>query len=77
MTVFEMADFDNHEEVTFITDHQVGLKAIIAVHNTTLGPGLGGVRMWPYKSEDEALRDVLRIDPENAVARERLTSLGY
>ncbi len=42
-------------------DKSVGLKAIIGVHNTTLGPGLGGCRMWPYADESEALRDVLRL----------------
>ncbi len=50
-----------HEQVVFCHDRDSGLKAIIAVHNTTLGPSLGGTRMWPYKSEAEALRDVLRL----------------
>ncbi|MCI0748654.1 MAG: leucine dehydrogenase [Verrucomicrobia subdivision 3 bacterium] len=51
----------NHEEVIFCQDRDSGLRAIIAIHDTTLGPALGGTRMWPYKSEDEALEDVLRL----------------
>ncbi len=50
-----------HEEVVFFQDKSCGLKAIIAIHDTTLGPALGGTRMWPYASEDEALVDVLRL----------------
>jgi len=50
-----------HEEVTFWFDKESGLKAIIAIHDTTLGPALGGTRMWPYGSEAAALRDVLRL----------------
>lgn len=51
----------NHEQLLFCNDNATGLKAIIAVHNTVLGPALGGTRMWPYKSETEALTDVLRL----------------
>lgn len=51
----------NHEEIVFGYDKGSGLKAIIAIHDTTLGPALGGTRMWPYKSETEALNDVLRL----------------
>ena len=50
-----------HEELVFCSDPQVGLNAIIAIHDTTLGPALGGVRMWPYQSEEEATLDVLRL----------------
>lgn len=50
-----------HEQVLFCQDKSTGLKAIIAIHNTVLGPALGGTRMWPYKSEQEALTDVLRL----------------
>ena len=50
-----------HEQVVFCNDKSVGLKAIIAVHNTALGPALGGTRMWNYKTEEEALIDVLRL----------------
>ncbi|CAE79876.1 Glu/Leu/Phe/Val dehydrogenase [Bdellovibrio bacteriovorus] len=51
----------DHEQVVFCNDPHVGLKAIIAIHNTSLGPALGGTRMWNYKNEDEALVDVLRL----------------
>ncbi|MBH0172101.1 Glu/Leu/Phe/Val dehydrogenase [Fictibacillus sp. 23RED33] len=50
-----------HEQVVFCNDPSTGLKAIIAIHNTTLGPALGGCRMRPYGSVDEALEDVLRL----------------
>jgi len=50
-----------HEQVIFCHDPSVGLKAIIAIHNTSLGPALGGTRMWNYKNEEEALIDVLRL----------------
>ncbi|MCC6276491.1 MAG: Glu/Leu/Phe/Val dehydrogenase [Oligoflexia bacterium] len=50
-----------HEEVILCTNKDVGLKAIIAIHNTTLGPALGGTRMWTYKTDEEALVDVLRL----------------
>ncbi len=51
----------NHEQVVFCNDNETGLKAIIAIHNTTLGPSLGGTRMWTYKNEMEALTDALRL----------------
>ena len=50
-----------HEQVVFCHDNQTGLKAIIAIHDTTLGPALGGTRMWNYSDEEEALEDVLRL----------------
>jgi len=50
-----------HEEVVFFQDKSCGLKAIIAIHDTTLGPALGGTRMWPYANEEDALIDVLRL----------------
>ncbi len=56
----QLSQFD-HEQVLFCQDKTTGLKAIIAVHNTVLGPSLGGTRMWAYKSESEALTDVLRL----------------
>jgi leucine dehydrogenase len=51
----------NHEQLLFCNDNDTGLKAIIAVHNTVLGPALGGTRMWAYSNEMEALTDVLRL----------------
>ncbi len=52
---------NEHEQVVFCEDNQTGLKAIIAIHNTVLGPGLGGARMWHYKNGMEAIRDALRL----------------
>ena len=59
--VFGQLSFDNHEQVVFCNDKDTGLKAIIGIHNTVLGPALGGTRMWNYSSEWEALNDVLRL----------------
>ncbi len=59
--VFKNPSFANHEQIIFCHDKDTGLKAIIAIHNTTLGPALGGTRMWNYKSEAEGLNDVLRL----------------
>jgi len=50
-----------HEQIVFCQDEASGLKAIIAIHNTTLGPALGGTRMWNYNNELEALNDVMRL----------------
>ena len=50
-----------HEQVVFCQDQKTGLKAIIAIHSTSLGPALGGTRMWKYHSELDALNDVLRL----------------
>jgi leucine dehydrogenase len=61
MELFQQMESMGHERILFCSSPEVGLKAIIAVHSTVLGPGLGGVRMWPYKSMDEALVDVLRL----------------
>ncbi len=52
---------NNHEQIVFCNDNATGLKAIIAIHNTILGPSLGGTRMWAYNNEMEALNDVLRL----------------
>ena len=57
----ERLDREEHEEVVFFTDPSCDLKAIVAIHDTTLGPALGGTRMWPYTNSDEALLDVLRL----------------
>lgn len=61
-TSFELiGKHGEHEQVVFCNNKDVGLKAIIAIHNTALGPALGGTRMWNYKTEEEALIDVLRL----------------
>ncbi len=59
--IFGHPSFADHEQVVFCYDKNTGLKAIIAIHDTTLGPALGGTRMWNYQSEAEALNDVLRL----------------
>lgn len=59
--VFGQLSFDNHEQIVFCNDKDTGLKAIIGIHNTVLGPALGGTRMWKYNSEWDALNDVLRL----------------
>lgn len=59
--VFGQVSFDNHEQIVFCHDKDTGLKAIIGIHNTVLGPALGGTRMWKYENEWEALNDVLRL----------------
>lgn len=59
--VFGQSSFDNHEQIVFCHDKDTGLKAIIGIHNTVLGPALGGTRMWKYENEWEALNDVLRL----------------
>ena len=61
MNAFELMVTHSHEQVVFCHDRDAGLRAIIAIHDTTLGPSLGGTRMWPYKTEEEALADVLRL----------------
>lgn len=61
MKLFDALSELNHEQVVFFNNEDVGLKAIIAIHNTTLGPALGGLRMWPYESEEDAVNDVLRL----------------
>jgi leucine dehydrogenase len=61
MELFDTCQEFGHEQIVFCHNRDVGLRAIIAIHNTTLGPALGGTRMWPYETEEEALRDVLRL----------------
>ncbi|MDP3556747.1 MAG: Glu/Leu/Phe/Val dehydrogenase dimerization domain-containing protein [Bacteroidota bacterium] len=59
--VIAQMSLHNHEQILFCNDNATGLKAIIAIHNTVLGPSLGGTRMWNYANEMEALTDVLRL----------------
>lgn len=61
MSIFQAVAEHDHEQIIFCHDRSSGLKAIIAIHDTTLGPALGGCRMWPYESEAAALTDVLRL----------------
>ena len=59
--IYQHADFDQHEQVIFCNDPAIGLRAIIAIHSTALGPAAGGCRMHPYANEEDALTDVLRL----------------
>ncbi len=72
MSVFDHVEFDNHESVHYFRDEETGLKAIVAIHSTALGPGAGGTRRWVYNNDAEALTDVLRLSRgmtyKNAVA---------
>jgi leucine dehydrogenase len=61
MEIFDLREFDAHELVVFGHDAASGLRAIIAIHSTALGPAAGGCRMWPYASTAEAVADVLRL----------------
>ena len=60
-TLWGLPDFDEHEDVHFFTDEKCGLKAIIAVHSTHLGPAAGGARFWHYAKDEDALTDALRL----------------
>jgi leucine dehydrogenase len=72
MKIFETIAEMGHEQVVFCHDRSSGYRGIIAIHDTTLGPALGGTRFWNYASDEEALRDVLRLAKgmtyKNAVA---------
>ncbi|MDA3131153.1 Leu/Phe/Val dehydrogenase [Aliibacillus thermotolerans] len=61
MEVFQRLEQEDYEQVIYCQDRASGLKAIIVIHDTTLGPALGGARMWNYASEEEALEDALRL----------------
>ncbi|WP_193368406.1 Glu/Leu/Phe/Val dehydrogenase [Pelagibius marinus] len=76
MSVFEHYEFDAHEQVVFCHDPASGLKAIIAIHNTNRGPALGGCRMWPYASDEDALTDALRLS-RGMTYKSALAGLDY
>lgn len=59
--VFTASDHRDHEQVSYFADEETGLRSIVAIHDTTLGPSLGGTRIRDYETEDDALRDVLRL----------------
>ena len=61
MSIFDHCDYSQHEQVHFVSDKSTGLSAIIAVHDTRLGPAVGGCRMHPYSSSQDALSDALRL----------------
>lgn len=60
-SVFDLMASSEHQNLFFCNDPSIGLKAIVAIHDTTLGPAIGGVRMLPYESEEEAVEDALRL----------------
>ncbi|WP_350335923.1 Glu/Leu/Phe/Val dehydrogenase dimerization domain-containing protein [Coralliovum pocilloporae] len=60
-TPFDHVEFRGHEQIVFCRDEASGLSAIIAIHNTNLGPAVGGCRMWPYETHEAALTDALRL----------------
>lgn len=72
MAVFDHPEFDQHETVQYVSDTATGLRAIIVIHSTALGPSAGGCRRWPYADDDAALTDALRLSRgmtyKNAVA---------
>ncbi len=61
MSVFNLKPFDDHEQIVFCSDARSGLRAIICIHDTTLGPAVGGCRMWEYNTDEGALVDALRL----------------
>ncbi len=61
MNVFEKMENMEHEQLMFFNDNKTGLKGIIGIHNSLLGPALGGTRLWHYANEQEAINDVLRL----------------
>ncbi|BDH62045.1 leucine dehydrogenase [Lysinibacillus sp. PLM2] len=61
MEIFKSLENHDYEQLVFCQDRTSGLKAIIAIHDTTLGPALGGIRMWPYETEEQAIEDALRL----------------
>ncbi len=61
MEISKLPEFDNHELVSYFNDSETGLRGFVAIHNSNLGPAVGGTRYFNYKSKEEALRDVLRL----------------
>ena len=61
MKILDYMSRYGYEQLSVYTDAAVGLKAIIAIHDTTLGPAAGGTRIWPYATEEEAIEDALRL----------------
>lgn len=61
MKIFDYLEKHDYEQLIFCQDGRTGLKAIICIHDTTLGPALGGLRIWDYQSEEDAILDVLRL----------------
>ncbi|OGT97785.1 MAG: hypothetical protein A2298_03240 [Gammaproteobacteria bacterium RIFOXYB2_FULL_38_6] len=75
-TVFKHPSFKKHEQIIYCHDEYSGLNAIIAIHNTQLGSALGGCRMYPYATEQEALNDVLRLS-ESMTYKSAIANLNF
>lgn len=76
MGIFEMMEKEGHEQLIFLHDKLSGLKAAVGIHDTTLGPALGGCRMWPYPTEEEMVKDVLRLS-KGMTAKSAATGCDY
>jgi len=76
MSIFDAPEFDQHEQVLFVNGPEFGLRAIIAIHHTTLGPALGGCRMWDYADAASALTDALRLSA-GMTAKNALANLDF
>ena len=61
--IFKQMELAAHERVSYHYDEETGLRAIVAIHSTKLGPALGGTRRWIYANEEVAIKDVLRLSP--------------
>jgi leucine dehydrogenase len=59
--IADLSEFDNHELISYLIDRSTGLQGFVAIHNTNLGPAVGGTRYWHYANEYDALKDVLRL----------------
>jgi glutamate dehydrogenase/leucine dehydrogenase len=57
--IFDLMESHDYENIIFCQEKTLGLRAIIVIHDTTLGPAAGGIRMWPYESQAEAIRDMV------------------
>ncbi|POY36115.1 leucine dehydrogenase [Solitalea longa] len=75
-SVFDKMAEQSHKNVVFCSDKATGLKAIIAIHDTTLGPAIGGTRMWHYRNEADALDDVLRLS-RGMTYKSAITGLNF
>ena len=60
-TIFDLMETHDYENILFCQEKTLGLKAIIVIHDTTLGPAAGGIRMWPYQNEQDAIQDAVRL----------------
>ena len=76
MEQFEIMEHDEHEQIIFCSNKDAGLRAIIAIHDTRLGPAFGGTRMWNYDSVDSALKDVLKLS-KTMTYKAAVTGLNY